>query len=47
MTQQLEMTQFMKNLAIAGGALLLFAFLAANGDRVGFQITEPLFNIDF
>jgi len=47
MTQQAEMTQFMKNLSIAGGALLLFGFAAAVGDALGLTITGPLFDLDF
>jgi len=45
MTQQMEMTQFMKNLSIAGGALMLFAFFAVVGDAVGLTVTGPLFEI--
>ncbi len=44
MTQQIEMTNFMKNLSIAGGALILFAFLAAAGPSVDFMITDPVFD---
>ena len=43
MTQQAEMSGFMKNLSIAGGALVLFGFLQMN-DGVGLTITENLFN---
>lgn len=41
------MVQFMKNLALAGGGLVLFAFAAASGDQVGFTITDALFSLDF
>jgi uncharacterized membrane protein YphA (DoxX/SURF4 family) len=47
MTQQVEMSMFMKNLSIAGGGLALFGFLAATGDAVGLMITDPLFDLDF
>ncbi len=47
MTQQLEMSMFMKNLSMAGGGLILFAFLAAVGDGVDFMITDPVFDLDF
>ncbi len=44
--QQLEMTQFMKNLSMAGGALILFAFTATAGPALDFTITDPLFDFD-
>jgi uncharacterized membrane protein YphA (DoxX/SURF4 family) len=47
MVKQSEMSMFMKNLSIAGGGLILFAFLAATGDAHGLMITDPLFDIDF
>ena len=47
MTQQVEMSMFMKNLSIAGGGLILFAFLAAVGDGVDLMITDPVFDFDF
>lgn len=47
MTQQVEMSMFMKNLSMAGGGLALFGFLAATGDAAGLMITEPLFDLDF
>ncbi len=43
MVQQAEMSGFMKNLSIAGGALILFGFLQLN-DGVGLTITGNLFN---
>lgn len=43
MTQQTEMSGFMKNLSMAGGALILFGFLQLN-DGVGLTITDNLFN---
>lgn len=45
MTQQIEMTMFMKNLSIAGGGLALFALLATQGSEVGLMITDPLFDL--
>lgn len=44
MTQNMEMSLFMKNLSIAGGALILFAFMATAGEAVGFTITDPVFS---
>ncbi len=42
--QTAEMTGFMKNLSIAGGGLILFAFVAAAGEALGFTITGPVFD---
>ncbi len=45
MTQRMEMTNFMKNLAIAGGGLVLFALAAlGEGSAVDFTITDPVFD---
>ncbi len=45
MAQQMEMTQFMKNLAIAGGGLILFALASlGEGGAVDFTLTDPLFD---
>ena len=44
-TQTMEMSMFMKNLSIAGGALILFAFMATAGEAVGFTLTDPVFNL--
>ncbi len=44
--QVMEMTMFMKNLSIAGGGLILFAFTAAAGPALDFTITDPLFDFD-
>lgn len=41
--KQLEMIQFQKDLALAGGALLVFALYAGFGDDLGITITGPLF----
>ena len=43
MVRQMEMTQFMKNLAIAGGCLLAFAYFQTAGDDAPFQFTGTLF----
>ena len=41
--KQLEMIQFQKDLALAGGALLIFALYSGYGDNLGITITGPLF----
>jgi putative oxidoreductase len=40
-----EMIQFNKDLALAGAALMLFAFFAFAGDRLALTITGPLFTL--
>ena len=40
--KQMEQTQFLKDLALAGAALALFAFFATNPD-LGLTVTDPLF----
>ena len=45
MTQTVEMSLFMKNISIAGGGLLLFAFAGVLGSDLGLAITEPLFDL--
>ncbi len=45
--QQIEMTMFMKNLAIAGGGLALFALFATTGDTIGLTITGSVFDLSF
>ncbi|MFE3289208.1 DoxX family protein [Rhodococcus sp. NPDC059234] len=42
--RQMEMVQFNKDIALAGAALMLFAFFAHNGE-LGLTITGPLFTI--
>jgi uncharacterized membrane protein YphA (DoxX/SURF4 family) len=42
--RQMEMTQFQKDLALGGAALMLFAFFA-HVDDLGLTITGPLFNL--
>lgn len=46
MTQQMEMTNFMKNLSMAGAGIALFALFAMVGEALDFFITDPLFSID-
>jgi putative oxidoreductase len=41
-----ERAQFMKNLALAGACLALFALVAHVGSDLGLTITEPLFELD-
>ena len=41
-----ERTQFMKNLAMLGACLALFALVAHVGPDLGLTITEPLFELD-
>jgi uncharacterized membrane protein YphA (DoxX/SURF4 family) len=41
-----EIIQFSKDMALAGAALMLFAFFAYAGDDLGLTITGPLFNLD-
>ena len=43
--KQMEMTMFMKNLALVGGGLILFALMSLDaGANVDFTITDPLFD---
>lgn len=42
--RQMEMIQFNKDIALAGAALMLFAFFAHTGD-LGLTLTGPLFTI--
>lgn len=43
--KQTEMIQFNKDLALAGAALMLFAFFAYVGTDLGLTITGPLFSL--
>jgi putative oxidoreductase len=43
--RMMEMTQFSKDLALAGAALMLFAFFSFTGDSLGLTITGPLFHL--
>jgi putative oxidoreductase len=45
MSRQMEQTQFMKDTALAGAALALFAFFAYTGDDLGLTLTGPLFHL--
>jgi hypothetical protein len=40
-----EMTQFSKDLALAGAALMLFAFFSHTGDGLGLTVSGPLFHL--
>ena len=42
--KQLEQVQFIKDLSLAGAALLIFALIAKLGDGLGLTITGPLFH---
>jgi putative oxidoreductase len=42
-SKQLEMIQFQKDLALAGGALLILALYSGFGEDLGITITGPLF----
>jgi putative oxidoreductase len=44
--RQTEMISFMKDLALAGAGLALFALFAYAGDDLGLTITGPLFTFD-
>ena len=44
MLRQVEMSMFMKNLALVGGGLIIFAVSAGGGD-IGPTITDPIFNL--
>jgi hypothetical protein len=41
--KQQENVQFMKDLALGGAALLIFALIVKAGDGLGLTITGPLF----
>lgn len=45
MSRQMEMTQFMKDIALSGAALILFVLYAVFGDELGFQMVGPLFDL--
>ncbi|MBB1242945.1 DoxX family protein [Streptomyces durbertensis] len=44
--RQSEMLHFMKDLALGGASLMLFALIAHAGDDLGLMITAPLFTIN-
>jgi putative oxidoreductase len=41
-----ERSQFMKNIALTGACLIMFALVAFVGPELGLTITEPLFELD-
>jgi putative oxidoreductase len=43
--RMMEQIQFNKDMALAGAALMLFAFFSYVGDDLGLTITGPLFDI--
>jgi putative oxidoreductase len=43
--RQNELVQFSKDTALAGAALMLFAFFSYTGDGLGLTVTGPLFHI--
>ncbi len=45
MAKQMEQTQFSKDLALAGAALLVFALFAYAGHDLGLTLTGPVFNL--
>ena len=45
MMQQSEMTNFMKNLSMIGGALIIFV-MASTGANLGWELGSPLFEFD-
>jgi len=45
MARQIEMTQFMKDLALSGAALIAFVYFVTVGDDGPFQITGNLFDL--
>ncbi|GKV73748.1 DoxX family protein [Pseudarthrobacter oxydans] len=42
--QAVEQSQFMKDMALAGAALVMFAVFAGLGDDLGLVVAGPLFN---
>ena len=46
MTKTMEMSMFMKNLALVGGGIALFALFGLLGDDIGFSITGPIFELE-
>ncbi|MGW4245051.1 DoxX family protein [Nocardia sp. NPDC004722] len=43
--KQMEMVSFNKDIALAGAALMLFAFFAYTGTDLGLTLTGPLFSL--
>ena len=46
MMQTMEMTNFMKNLSLAGAGIALFAIYSTIGQDLGLQITGSLFSFE-
>lgn len=46
MMAQMEMTNFMKNISLAGAALILFVLFAWAGEAIGLQLVGPVFDIN-
>lgn len=44
--QQNEMVQFMKNVGLIGGAVILFAIFATFGESLDYTVTESVFTLD-
>ncbi|MDT0269489.1 DoxX family protein [Streptomyces sp. DSM 44915] len=44
--RQNSLVQFLKDLSLAGAALMLFAFFAHAGDDLGLTVSGPLFDLD-
>jgi uncharacterized membrane protein YphA (DoxX/SURF4 family) len=42
-SKQMEQVSFMKDIALAGAALLILALYAESGEALGITITDPLF----
>lgn len=45
MTQQNEMSQFMKNISLTGASLIAFTYFVTVGEAGAFQITANLFDL--
>jgi uncharacterized membrane protein YphA (DoxX/SURF4 family) len=49
MTKTMEMTQFMKNLSMVGGGLIIFAIYSNEAlqlaDELGWELLGPIFNL--
>lgn len=43
---QLQQSQFMKNIALGGAAIMLFGLIAYAGDDLGLMITGPLVSLN-
>lgn len=46
MNRQMEQVQFLKDVALAGGALGFLVLLAYAGSDLGLTITDPLFSLE-